>query len=107
MLSALPDLRNLKLLSGLPQYGLTDSKLRALGTLAAAGALGQLTSLHVEVSGVRPVSGGLTALGRLAALRVVQLDGVVLAGEGVLGALGRLTGLEVRSEVGVRGCGCS
>ncbi|KXZ56595.1 hypothetical protein GPECTOR_1g535 [Gonium pectorale] len=89
VLPRLPALRDLKLLSGLPQYGLTDAKLAALG---AAG--GHLQRLQLELSGLgQATDAGLAALGRLGRLRALALDGLVALGPELRGALQRLTEL--------------
>lgn len=123
MLPALSRLTDLKLLSGLPQYGLTNDKLEALAGAAAAGSgggsaggtdtgaaaggvaclhLGSLARLHVEVSGVGQVDVGVAALSRLRGLRQLWLDGVVTLGPAVTAALRELPGLQVRGR-GKRG----
>ncbi|KAG2495737.1 hypothetical protein HYH03_006335 [Edaphochlamys debaryana] len=94
VLPLLPRLADVKLLSGLPQYGLTNAKLAALG------AATQLRRLHLEVSGVDQVDVGLAALSRLRALRQLWLDGVVALGAPVVAALGHMSSLqELRLEL--------
>ncbi|GIL72781.1 hypothetical protein Vretimale_4484 [Volvox reticuliferus] len=94
VLPALSALRDLKLLSGLPQYGFTNSKLEALGCAT------QLQRLHLEVSGVGQVDAGLTALSRLRRLQQLWLDGLATLGPAVMCALQQLPELqELRLEL--------
>jgi hypothetical protein len=90
VLPALSALQDLKLLSGLPQYGFTNAKLEALGCAT------QLQSLHLEVSGVGQVDAGLAALSRMSHLRQLWLDGLVTLGPAVVCALQQLPKLQVR-----------
>ncbi|EFJ52192.1 hypothetical protein VOLCADRAFT_87098 [Volvox carteri f. nagariensis] len=94
VLSTLSSLRDLKLLSGLPQYGFTNAKLEALGSAT------QLQRLHLEVSGVGQVDAGLAALSRLRRLRQLWLDGLVTLGPAIASALQQLPDLqELRLEL--------
>ncbi|GLC35721.1 hypothetical protein PLESTB_000487400 [Pleodorina starrii] len=94
VLPRLGALRDLKLLSGLPQYGFTNAKLEALGCAT------QLRRLHLEVSGVGQVDAGLAALSRLSALSSLWLDGLVTLGPAVVCALQQLPELqELRLEL--------